>query len=364
MNRQDIGFPEVANMYRTKKEAFYPTTTYLLPRGDIIPLGEDNAFYKEWMQYNRDALMDKIHNAQQSVKRNLEPRYPQLPKSGTKAQVLFGGSNDDMQTIRENQNKMSGGGLKLSDSTAGTNMDRVEREKQRIRIINRLRKDFESEATVEQPPEARDLSMGREADEKLEFDLLVSSVTERLLNGVIDGFIYKDLLKIAGYITRNVWQFNDIGFFRNLIRSLEMLATFLQSGLEGYDSNELDNVFAIDSIRYAQPSIDLISRTLLYLDENVKGVGRDEKYRKALSRTAVKGFKKTIGDLLPPDPEISMPTDDTRYPPPELQEGQYLTYPSQLQERELPSTSEFIPAPVGGRKYNSKARTRLVRLYK
>jgi hypothetical protein len=355
MNRQDIGFPEVANLYRTKEKALYPTKTYLLPRSDIIPLGEDNAFYKGWMDYNRRALMDKIHNAQQSVKRNLEPRYPQLPKSGTKAQVFFGVHNDDMEMIREhsNKNKMSGGGLKFSDSTAGTDLNRVEREKQRIRIINRLRKDFEGEPTIEQPPEAEDLSMGREADEKLQFDLLVSSITEKLLNGIVDGSVYRDLLQVAQYLIKNIWKFNDFDFFQNFEDSLNELTSIIFGVIQGYERNTLGNFYSRQSLQYAKPTVDLVARLLDYVQLNSTGIGRDEKYRKSLAKSSIKGFKQTINEASKEFEEnfnIDVSPEEGEMQMPDLEEAQ--------------APEQEPPPPVGGRKCNPKARSRLVKLYK
>jgi len=357
MNRLDIGFPEVANLYRTKKEVFYPSSTYLLPRSDIIPLGEDNAFYKEWMDYNRNALIDKIHNAEQSVKRNLEPRYPQLPKSGNKAQVMFGVHNDDMQMIRENQNqnRISGGGLKLTDSTAGLGMNKVTREKERIRVINRLRKAFENEAVVEQPPEARDLSMSKEGDEKLQFDLLISSITERLLNGIVDGSVYRDLLQVAQYLIKNIWKFNDFDFFQSFENSLLELTSIIYSVIQGYERNTLDNFYSKKSLQYANPSLDLLMRLVEFVQENSTGIGRDEKYRKSLAKSSVKGFRQTIEsaskrlpegeDLLPPSPPA-----EEEMPMPNLEEA--------------PAPAPEAPAPEGAGRRKYKPRSRLVKLYK
>lgn len=353
MNRLDIGFPEVANLYRTKKEAFYPTKTYLLPRSDIIPLGEENAFYKEWMNYNRNALIDKIHNAEQSVKRNLEPRYPQLPKSGNKAQCLFGVHNDDMQMIRENQyqNKLSGGGLKLTDSTAGLGMNKVEREKERIRVINRLRKGFEDQPTIEQPPEARDLSMSKEDDEKLQFDLLVSSITEKLLNGIVDGSVYRDLLQVAQYLFKNIWKFNDFDFFQNFEDSLIELTSIIFGIIQGYERNILGNFYSRQSLQYAKPTLDLVSRLLEYVQLNSTGIGRDEKYRKSLAKSSVKGFKQTINEASK-----------------EFQENFNIDVSPEEGEMQMPDLEEApaqeAPAPAGAGRHKYKPRSRLVKLYK
>ncbi len=312
MNRQDIGFPDVANLYRTKKEAFYPSSVRLIPRNDIIPLGDENAFYKEWMDYNRKSLMDKLHNAEQSVKRNLEPRYPQLPKSGAKAQVLFGVHNDDYEMIREhtNKNKLSGGGLKLPTTNAGVGMNDIVREKERIKVIDRLRKSIEGEAIEMVPPEAQDLSMSKETDEKLQFDLLVSSITEKILNGIVDGSVYRDLLEIAQYLIKNIWRFNDIDFFYNFENSLLELVSLIQSVIQGYEKNALDNFYSKQSLQYANPSLDLLMRLVEFVDLNRKGFGRDEKYRKALAKSSIKGFKQTIesaSKMIPEEPIDEIP---------------------------------------------------------
>jgi len=377
MNRQDIGFPEVANLYRTKQEAFYPSPTYLLPRGDIIPLGEDNAFYKDWMQYNRNALIDKLYNADQSIKRNLLPRYPQLRKSGNKAQVLFGVHNDDMEMIREhyNRNKMSGGALTFSDSTAGTDMNRVEREKQRIKIIDRLRKGFEDQPTVQQPPEAQDLLMSREADDKLQFDLLIASITERLINGIVDGSVYRDLLQVAQYLIRNIWKFNDFEFFQNFEDSLIELTSLILGVIQSYESNQLDNFYSKRSLQYAKPSQDLINRLVLYVQLNVSGIGRDEKYRKSLAKSSVKGFKETIDkaskeleerlqvETLPPE---RVPNDDEDDEP-VFNFDRNEQPPAFIEETETNQNimrNEQPPAPQGSGRRKYKARSRLIKLYK
>ena len=362
MNLLDIGFPEVANLYRTKKEAFYPTKTYLLPRNDIIPLGEDNAFYKEWMDYNRNALMDKIHNAEQSVKRNLEPRYPQLPKSGNKAQVLFGVHNDDMEMIREHSNKvnnkLSGGGLKLTDSTAGLGMNKATREKERIRVIDRLRKAFQDEAVEPQPAEARDLSMSKEDDEKLQFDLLISSITERLLNGIVDGSVYRDLLQVAQYLIKNIWKFNDFDFFQNFENSLLELTSIIYSVIQGYERNTLDNFYSKKSLQYANPSLDLIMRLVEFVQENSTGIGRDEKYRKSLAKSSVKGFRQTIESAVK-----NLPSEEDLLPPPLPEEGE-MQMPD-LEEAPAPPAEEAqAPAPAGAGRRKYKPRSRLIKLYK
>lgn len=370
MNRQDIGFPEVANLYRTKGTGLIYNKTYLLPRSDIIPLGEDNAFYKGWMNYNRNALVDKLYNAEQSLKRNLEPRYPQLLKSGNKAQVLFGVHNDDMQMIREHQNRMAGGGLQLTDSTAGLGMSKNSRERERQRVIDRLRKGFESEASMEQPPEAQDLTMSRDDDLKLQFDLNIASIGERVQAGIIDNSVYNSLLNVSSYLVNNIWKFNDKDYFVSIIKALEFLKNEVEAFDKSYRSNELGRLYSKRNIQLATASLRLLDRLIEYVENNIRGVGRDERVRKSLAKSTVKGFKeltdplimtqqKTIKqarknkdpDVVFPDIYPDMPQDEPlRTPMP-----QYAVYPSQVEPPQ--------PTEGSGRRRKRVVNKRLINLY-
>jgi hypothetical protein len=371
MNRQDIGFPEVANLYRTKGTGLSYNKTYLLPRGDIIPLGEDNAFYKGWMDYNRNALMDKLYNADQSLKRNLEPRYPQLPKSGNKAQVLFGVHNDDMQMIRDHQNqiKMSGGGLKLSDSTAGVGMSKKDSEKERLRIINRLRRDYEGEATVEQPPEAQDLTMGREDDEKLQFDLNIASISERVQAGIIDNSVYNSLLNVSSYLVKNIWKFDDTGYFVSIIKALEFLKSEIEAFDKSYRNNQLGRLYSKQNIQLATASLRLLDRLIEYVENNMRGVGREERFRKSLAKSTIKGFKELTDPLIMTQQKLVKMARDPNYEvpdiypdmPPQEPEGTrdarqlYPVYPSQVEPPPL--------AEGSGKRRKRKVNKRLIKLY-
>lgn len=317
MNRLDIGFPDVANMYRTMKPEFYPTRLHILPRSEIIPLGEDNMFYKDWMDYNRRSLFDKLYNANLSKARNLLPRYPQLPKSGNKAQVLFGVHNDDMQMIKDHQHKIkniySGGGLYLPTANSAIGMTPSETEKERLKIIEKLRRSLQGEQVSEQPMGPEEELIGSEPtygqltptsydtsilssslgeDEKIQFDLLISSLLDKIYGGIIDSSTYRDLTTVARYIFKNVWTFDD-ETFKELIKEFDELNSQVLAVVHQYEHKELDSFYAKTSLQYAPSALLLIERLIQYLEKNYSAINKSPEQRQSLAKSLSKQFRLT-----------------------------------------------------------------------
>jgi hypothetical protein len=172
--RQDIGIPQVADLYRGNKTGYFPTVSTTYPIDQIIPLGADNEFYRDWMIRDKERALDKIANAKQSKINYLFPKYPTMKKSGAKAGELAFSANGNGKFM---ENTLSGGG---TSSTQSIGMNYRQYVKERKKILDRLRQGFEG-VPAEQNRPSQDSSVNSDlfTAQKLDFDIKLSSIRVR-----------------------------------------------------------------------------------------------------------------------------------------------------------------------------------------
>jgi hypothetical protein len=269
MNNNPITtLPYVADELRNKGSLYYPNSkAYSI---DIISDSNPNqdAFRNNWQREAMQEALTRVNTTQISKLNLLKERH--YPMKGTnKGQEAFFGARD----LKENKfmnDRFTGG----ADITYSSRESPEERNRNRKDILNRL---SDSYGTIQANQRGTAGAMANNAKKQfVERELPIqglnlTSIQERVISGLIDGNVFRDLFAVIGFFANSIAYINNLGFFNNL---LAILRDMLQRTDFIYQER-LRNEESYKDSNYADAFKTALQRLILFIEKNKEVYGRD-----------------------------------------------------------------------------------------
>jgi len=298
-------FPQVADLLRHLGSGYYPSKP--IPQMISAFLSNDPLldFRIGWRDdANRDANT-KVNSTLLSQERHLKHKY-KAPNGRNVSGYPFGFTQDTSKMPFEPV--LSGSG----DITYSSRMSLSDRNQERLNILNRLASSYD--AIAEQVPSPQMIELNEKENLSLQglpaIEILIASIKERVISGIIDGNVYRDLLDVIRFFNQTIFYYDNTYFFNNLINTIESII------LKSIDVfNEKSSTENKKETSYAETFINALKRFKEFLTINRSAVGRDLQNRRLIalnsSRNTLQSESKALeiktSDFVAPPVEAGRP---------------------------------------------------------
>jgi hypothetical protein len=277
-NEQTI--PQIADMLRTK--GVQQPKPIHLRNLDIWTANPANAeYYDGWRREAKENAYNGINCVKNSKKTLLmEKYYPK--KSNTSAQQPLQTSSSYNQAVFDKYSLRGSGNI-----TESVKLSDADYEDYRLKLMNKRADDYESQQSnvpVQRPP--TQAPSNYDADKTMN-DLILTSIEERIGNGIIDYGVYNDLLKVIQFYNTYISVFDNVDSLVSIIRRLQELET---NAFSIYTNKEQEQESGRDSkdTDYVESFIESLKRLVKYIEINIPVVGQNESIRQQRAKATTK----------------------------------------------------------------------------
>ena len=258
--------PQVADLLRYKGYQ-QPQPIHYNKMDISIDNGQHGQDWEKFRQHALTNAYDSIKNIRQSKKDSLRSPYDNMPKKNYNVAAVPFGVTVTKNTVQDNGLK---GGASLN-SISDKDYDDY-----RQKLINRRMKEFE-ERDAQAPLTTIKLEPPSDFQQLLDKnDLIILTIEQRFINGVVDFYVYRDLLTLIGFYNRYIWVFDTEKPLTDLLNRLQDI---LEKATEIFNKTKVTK-----STQYARFFMDSLDRFINFIKEYMSAIGNPPNVRQSIAR--------------------------------------------------------------------------------
>jgi hypothetical protein len=269
-------FPQVADLLRHLGNGYYPRQPLPQMNETFTPSDKHLLFRYEWRDDANREANTKVESTLSSQQRHLNYKY-KAPKGTNVSGRTFGFTQDTSKMPFEPV--LSGSG----DITYSSRMSLSDRNQERLNILNRLSSSLD--AIAKQVPSPQNQQLVEKQNLSIQglpaIEILIASIKERVISGIIDGNVYRDLLDVIRFFNQTIFYYDNVFFITNLINTVESI---IYKAVDVF--NEKSSTENKKETSYAETFINALKRFNEFLKINRSAVGRDLQNRSMVSESA------------------------------------------------------------------------------
>lgn len=282
--------PQVADLLRYKGYQ-QPQPIHFNKMDISIDSGQHGQDWEKFRQHALTNAYDSIKNIRQSKKDSLRSPYDNMPKKNYNVAAVPFGVTVTKNTVQDNGLK---GGASLN-SISDKDYDDY-----RQKLINRRMKEFE-ERDAQAPLTTIKLEPPSDFQQLLDKnDLIILSIEQRFINGVVDFYVYRDLLTLIGFYNRYIWVFDTA---KPLLDLLNRLQDILEKATVIYRNKTVTK-----KTEYAKFFMDSIDRFINFIKEYISAIGNPPNVRQSIARALSRKYSSK-------DERVIMKQQEAKEPP-------------------------------------------------
>lgn len=274
-NNYLITIPQIADKFRTLGYS-KPEPIQLKPLSVDSLNPANNNYYDQWRKEAIQTVYDGLNSVRSSqMNYLLEKPYPK--KTNNTAQAIFTTASN---WNNKWNNEYSGGNM----MTPSSRLSEDDFNKYRVALLNRRIKDLGGETPqmpVQMPP---DQYLNYNIA-KIDNNLILTSIEERVLSNIVDYGTYNDLVKVVRFYNTYIWEIDDNQSIVDLVNRLENLET----EVEGLKPKRTDlSKRQRKDVQYIEAFLDTLNRLIAFVQDYSSVVGQNVSVRQAKAKASSK----------------------------------------------------------------------------
>ena len=272
--------PQVADLLRYKGYQQSEPIHY-----NKMEISIDNGQHgQDWEKFRQHAIAnayDSIKNIRQGKKDSLRSPYDNMPKKNyNSAAVPFG--------VTVSKNIVNDNGLKGGASL--NSISDKEYDDFRQKLIDRRLKEFE-ERDAQAPLTTISLQPPSDFQQLLDKnDLIILSIEQRFISGVVDFYVYRDLLTLISFYHRYIWVYDTEKPLLDLLNRLEDILSKARETFSEVNPTK-------KSTMYANFFVDALERFTFFIRDYIKIIGNPPNIRQSYARALSRKYSASDPDI-------------------------------------------------------------------